>query len=163
MFLLLFSLGYNTRLPFINRTLRQIPMFKIWIIVYIWMGSTTLLLYSIEEIPINWGFIVAHTCFFLALALLFDLNDRKTDAVELKTIPQILGLKSTKVMAFGLLILFDLILFQEINLLEKEIFYLFNFYFAGCILISGKENSSYYTKILFDSSLIIIGVMYWMF
>ncbi len=98
------TLFYMMPLPFVkNRYLsvRQLPGFKIYSIAVSWGGMVVLFpLVSVSH-PIGASellFFVHQVLFVFVLTLPFDIRDVNFDAATLKTLPQKIGVKNTKVL-----------------------------------------------------------------
>ena len=100
-------------------SLRKIPGFKIFCISISWSGLVVL--FPLVEGNIEIGvrevlFFLQQFLFVLILTLPFDLRDVSFDEEELKTIPQVLGVRKTKILGVVLGIIFCSIswmLFEE--------------------------------------------------
>lgn len=94
--------------------LRQIPFLKIFLIAFIWSTSTILLpiiqtnhLYDTKDVILM---IVERFLFVFAITIPFDIRDIMDDKqVGLKTIPVIIGVKKSLLIANSLVILFIII------------------------------------------------------
>lgn len=87
--------------PFLNRfqNLRSITGLKILIIAFVWTGFTVLLPGMSGELEYDhtfWLESIQRIFVVIILTLPFDLRDLRTDAEEIKTIPQMIGIKNTK-------------------------------------------------------------------
>lgn len=96
--------------PFLNRfqNLRSITGLKILIIAFVWTGFTVLLPGLSEELIYDhtlWLESIQRFFVVIILTLPFDLRDLRTDAEEIKTIPQMIGIKNTKYLSTVLVIL----------------------------------------------------------
>ncbi|NJN28159.1 MAG: hypothetical protein HC819_20400 [Cyclobacteriaceae bacterium] len=84
--------------------LRFIPVLKIFLIAYVWAALASLLPGVIARQPLCSTFyvysFVSHFSFILAITLPFDIRDYKADQLsQLVTIPQLIGLVPTKILA----------------------------------------------------------------
>lgn len=142
-------------LPFFPNTknARNWAGLKIYIVAICWVGVTVMLPILNSEILFqNYFYIIALQRFFLIfpLILIFEIIDLKTDDPHLKTVPQQMGVKNTKILGFVLLIVFcGLGLFNgNINIQYLEL--LLNFLIAIVIAIflyfSNENCSKYYTS-----------------
>lgn len=95
-------------LPFLphKKNLRKIPTLKIFIIAAVWAGVSVYLpvVYNFTDWSLDATLLTAQR-FLLVLALIipFEIRDFNYDASTLGTLPQLLGIKKTKI--FGLLML----------------------------------------------------------
>lgn len=138
--LLIVFLGllYNSR--FLEKTIRNIPLVKVFYVGLVWGLS-----FGFLGLPkVNWEIIGFSFFFISALVLPFDIRDMKYDKVV--TFPQIIGVKNTKFLAFFLIILANLIsiLFFKIDTIVA----LALTSVVSCILIyfaSDKKSDSYFS------------------
>tara|TARA_B100000809_G_scaffold49621_3_gene44612 strand:+ start:3007 stop:3768 length:762 start_codon:yes stop_codon:yes gene_type:complete len=130
-------------------SLRKIPGFKIFCISISWSGLVVL--FPLVEANIEIGvrefmFFLQQVLFVLVLTLPFDLRDIPFDEKELKTIPQVLGVRKTKILGIGFILIFCVIscfLFQD--------FLLYNMIFIGILqifllLTSAIKQSEYFAS-----------------
>ena len=97
-----------------TKSLRNVPILKIWVIAIVWSASTVILpLVSLEKgIDCYVVLMLLQRLFFVVvLTLPFDIRDLQFDKRELQTIPQLLGVERTKKVGFLLLLLTVLIEF----------------------------------------------------
>ncbi len=105
-------LGFLTllyALPFFGeRNLRTIGGIKIYIIALIWVGVTVLLPVINSGIPVDADVILELFQIFLFVLVLlipFEIRDLKYDRAELKTLPQNIGVRGSKLIGVIFLIL----------------------------------------------------------
>ncbi len=102
------SLTILYALPFYkSRNLRSLSGIKIYIIALVWMGMTVLV--PLEFHNVGFDLKMLFQCaeiflFVIALTLPFEIRDLKFDEIELETIPQKIGIKKTKWLGTGLLL-----------------------------------------------------------
>lgn len=92
-----------------SKNFRSLSGLKAFIVALVWTGCTVLLPVKHTEMVIGFDvYLVFIQVFLFVLVLLlpFEIRDINNDAISLKTIPQLLGIKITKVMAGFLLLLF---------------------------------------------------------
>ncbi|MUP46619.1 hypothetical protein E0K83_12820 [Gramella sp. BOM4] len=96
--------------PFLGagKNLRSLPSLKIFIIAVVWAGTTVLLplvnegrIFGVEEIVD----FLQRVMFVILLTLPFEIRDLNYDQKSLETIPQILGIRSTKILGSILILL----------------------------------------------------------
>lgn len=101
------SLFYTQRMPFSKTTsLRDIPGLKIYLIAITWTVATTLLPAienSIEMIFSSLWLSLSVFLFVLAIAIPFDIRDINLDESAKRTIPQMMGISVSKILAIALL------------------------------------------------------------
>ncbi len=106
------SFCYN--LPFSNLGLRAIPFLKLFLIAFVWAGSSIGLLLVVHHSVIQYQFLFFAVFFFvIGITIPFDIRDKITDEPDLKTIPQTIGLKASKMMAIGSLLLSGILFYFE--------------------------------------------------
>ena len=93
----------------VNKNLRKRPGLKIFIVAIVW----SLLIVVLPTVNFNYVldaslliYFVQILTFVVVIILPFEIRDLKFDSIKLKTIPQLLGLKKTKQLAYLLLIFF---------------------------------------------------------
>lgn len=102
-------------LPFFGagRSLRSLTGVKIYVIAFVWSGVTVILpLLEVTDI-LQWDVLLEFLQRFLfvfALTLPFEIRDLKFDMARLNTVPQILGVRKTKII--GVLISLAIILLE---------------------------------------------------
>lgn len=139
---------------------RNFPMIKIFSIAIAWAGISVF--FPLYEA--NYQFTSAvyveffqRILFLLAITIPFDIRDVNTDATSLKTLPQQLGISSSKVL--GILFLFGFVLLE----IFKENFTYVSFLIVLIISIisglflwfSSPKRSRYYTSFWVESIPII--------
>lgn len=88
--------------------LRRVTGVKILIIASIWTGATVLLPGLSEHLVSThglWAESFQRLLIVVVLTLPFDIRDIRVDYLEIKTIPQLIGIRNTKVLSFTLLVL----------------------------------------------------------
>jgi len=108
------SFCYN--LPFSNLGLRAIPFLKLFLIAFVWAGSSVGLLLVVHHSVIQYQLLFFSVFFFvIGITIPFDIRDQITDEPDLKTIPQTIGLKSSKILAVTSLILSGSLFYLEFD------------------------------------------------
>ena len=99
--------------------LREVPRLKIYIISLIWSISTVILLAVENQVLFNWNLLAiffGRFCFVFAITIPFDVRDVDRDNKELLTIPQLIGIKKSKLLSVLILMFFELIvIWQYLN------------------------------------------------
>ena len=154
-------------LPFFPNTknARNWAGLKIYIVAICWVGVTFVLPILNSEISFQSSFYtIAMQRFLLifSLILIFEIIDLKTDDPHLKTVPQQIGVKNTKILGFGLLIVFCGLGFFNSNFNFQFLELLFNFVIAIVIAIflyfSNENRSKYYTCFWVES----VPIFWWL-
>lgn len=111
-FLGLVSFCYS--LPFSGIGLRTIPFLKLFLISFVWAGSSVGLLLMVHHELIHHKMIFTAVFLFVAgITIPFDIRDRNTDSKRLKTIPMVIGFKNSKILAVIFLLLSGLFFYFE--------------------------------------------------
>ncbi|MBO6515073.1 MAG: hypothetical protein JJ975_00800 [Bacteroidia bacterium] len=95
-------------IPLGNKSLREISYAKTHAIALTWtlvIVVFPLINENVCSTKLFLSFVPAHYLYFLAVAVVFDINDLKVDPLSQRTIPQIVGTKYTKKVACALLLL----------------------------------------------------------
>jgi hypothetical protein len=168
---LLFTILYT--LPFFpnSKNARNWAGIKIYIVATCWVGVTVILpvINFGSEIPSNfYTLAVKRFLLIFILILIFEIIDLKTDDPHLKTVPQQIGVKNTKILGFVLLLVFFGLQFINFNSnrIEKfpflEIQLLLNFVIAIIIALflyfANENRSKYYTSFWVES----IPIFWWL-
>ena len=103
--LALLTLWYIFPLPLGFRTLkplRKLPFLKIFLIAYVWAGSTYVMP-LFQEVPLNSDFalgFIERFLFLFSITIPFDIKDYEDDKrLKLSTIPNVYGIKTAKITA----------------------------------------------------------------
>jgi len=141
--------------PFQKYSLRNIPYLKIFLIAFSWAGITVLLpLIQNFIIPRDIDYIVfiQRFLFVLFITIPFDIRDLDYDTSKLRTLPQQLGIKKTKIASTLLIILFVLLELikptDEQSLISKISIAFLSFLF---VLKATKNQSKYYSTLFVES------------
>ena len=152
--------------PFQKYSLRNIPYLKLFLIAFSWAGITVLLpLIQNFIIPRDIDYIVfiQRFLFVIFITVPFDIRDLDYDASKLKTLPQQLGVKKTKIVSTLLIILFVLLELikstDEQSLISKISIAFLSFLFV----IKATKNQSKYYSTLFVESLPITWYYFYIF
>lgn len=131
------------------KKLREIPIIKIVTVAFIWDLNTCFVIIH-NQIPSKdmcW-ILVSKLLFFVAIMILFEIVDLKFDSKKLKTIPQLLGVKNAKCVAFVLFAIQFLIMYF-LNFSVQNVF----LSIVSCLfLYTVTENSTdYLTRFWLES------------
>lgn len=108
------SFCYN--LPFSNLGLRAIPFLKLFLIAFVWAGSSIGLLLIVHHSLILYQLLFFAVFFFVVgITIPFDIRDALTDEKNLKTIPQVIGINSSKILSILSLTISGILFFLEFN------------------------------------------------
>ena len=154
---MLFVLCLTYVIPF-NRSsinIRNCSKIKIFIVAFCWAGATILMPFSenisVDLIDVIWQFI-QRFIFIIVYTLPFEIRDLEYDSINLKTIPQVIGINNTKILAYFLLIIFCIMGFfiesNESKFLFSDI--IIAFITAIFIFNTKIDQSRYYTSFLIE-------------
>jgi len=160
---LIFAITALYTLPFFpnKKNARNWAGVKIYIVALCWVGATLVLPFIDAEIPFTGNFLIK--CFqrfvlVFVLILVFEIIDLANDDPHLKTVPQTIGVKRTKILGFSLLIPFWILgiltfTFHDlvINLIMVITLMLF-------ILFANPNRSKYYTSFWVES----VPIFWWL-
>jgi len=146
-----------------GRNLRELPFLKIHLISSIWVITISIFpLLNEQNFEMNnWIFGSVHYAYFLAVCIPFDIRDLRNDSSEQKTIPQILGLQSAKMIAMLLLVCFIVIsmTFRQ-ELATKNFFLIAVIFQLLLVYFTNKQSSDFYFGILIDGAILLLGLSY---
>jgi hypothetical protein len=151
-------------LPFFpnKQNARNWAGFKIYIVALCWVGVTVFLPLINAGLPINTGvFLVAVQRFIVVfvLILIFEIIDLQNDDPHLKTVPQQIGVKQTKILGYFLLVIFCLL--QLVTNTTDRSSLIFEVVIASVITLflkfSNEKQSNYYTSFWVES----IPILWW--
>lgn len=118
-FLYLFVLGFVSfcySLPFSGLGLRTIPFLKLFLIAFVWAGSSIGLLLIVHHSLIKYQLLFFSVFFFvIGITIPFDIRDKLTDHTELRTIPQVIGVGASKIFSVFSLVLSGILFYLEFN------------------------------------------------
>lgn len=145
--------GYN---------MRGIPFLKIHLIAFTWslLVSVFSLLNAELDLPVVSVFF-AHYLYVLAVTIPFDIRDLKYDAPEMKTLPQILGVNGSKLVAVAALVGYVFLaqsFFPELSL--KYSFWIVMSITVVLIINTKETSSDWYCAGLIDGSIGLLGLVY---
>jgi hypothetical protein len=130
---------------------RNFPGIKIFSIAIAWAGITVL--FPLFEVGMGLNstiFIefIQRIFILIAITIPFDIRDLKSDSKSLKTLPQILSVKKTKILGFGLLLIFILLIFLKENYSNNAILItvIIAVVTAAFVWFSSEEKTRYYAS-----------------
>ncbi|MEO7976263.1 hypothetical protein [Flavobacterium sp.] len=159
----IFAITALYTLPFFpnRKNARNWAGVKIYIVALCWVGATLVLPYINAEIPFTANFFIKCIQRFIlvfVLILVFEILDLANDDPHLKTVPQTIGVKRTKILGFSLLVPFWIVgiwtfSFHEliINLIMVVMLMLFIFF-------ANPSRSKYYTSFWVES----VPILWWL-
>lgn len=148
-----------------KRNLRSFYGAKMYTIAMVWAG-VTVILPSIDgslELGVDvWITFVQRFLFIIVITLPFDIRDLNYDREEINTIPKSLGIKYTKLLGVGLLVVFFILEFFKDQLLYKNMFSmcLISALSAIFLLASSDKQYRYYASFFVEGlPMIWFGVL----
>jgi hypothetical protein len=156
-------------LPFFPNTknARNWAGLKIYIVAICWVGVTVMMPILNSGISFqNSFYIIALQRFFLifSLILIFEIIDLKTDDPHLKTVPQQIGVKNTKILGFFLIIVFCVLGFfigkskSNIQILGLLLNFVIAIVIALFLFFANEIRSKYYTSFWVES----VPIFWWL-
>ena len=151
-------------IPFLphKKNLRRIPTLKVFIIAAVWAGVTVYLpAISADRLDFSVSILfVQRVLLVLALMIPFEIRDLTYDALALNTLPQVLGIKKTKLLGLVLLVGF---VFLEFFYPKNQtgitvITCILGLITAFSILKATTHQSSYYASFFVEG----IPVLWWL-
>lgn len=145
-----------------RKSLREVQYLKIHLISAIWCLLLITFPFVNEGITDNLTtLLLLHYCYILAVAIPFDIRDLKYDPKSQKTIPQIIGVRGSKILGVVLLIVFAI----GIPLIFSEFRWNVLFYLAVLIQIillcfTNPNSKDWYCAGFIDGSIAILGLSY---
>ncbi|WP_129365152.1 hypothetical protein [Lutibacter sp. HS1-25] len=135
----------------IEVSFRNFPSIKIFSIAISWAAICVLFALDEANIALDknvWIEFVQRFFILIAITLPFDIRDVNYDSKKLKTLPHVLGVKTSKQFGLILLIIFVLLTFFKENYLISEVYInIIVSIITGCFLwFSSAEKSRYYTS-----------------
>lgn len=152
-------------LPFFpnRKNARNWAGIKIYIVALCWVGVTLVLPLLNANIPITSDFYlkcIQRFILIFVLILVFEILDLKNDDPHLKTVPQQIGVKRTKILGLLLLIPFYFLEFLKSNFDENQL--IINLILVGIIslflLFANEKRSKYYTSFWVES----VPIVWWL-
>ena len=159
---LLVTLLYT--LPFFpnRKNARNWAGIKIYMVALCWVGVTVILPILNAEITITRDFYLKCLQRFIlvfVLILIFEIIDLKYDDPHLKTVPQQIGVKRTKILGLFLLIVFYVSEFLKSNFDVNQLFinFILLLFTSLFIVFASEKRSKYYTSFWAES----IPILWW--
>ena len=157
---LLLSVMYAVKIKDVN--LRDVPYLKMHLISIVWCKALLFpIILNQDYTYSNFTFILGHYFFFIALCIPFDIRDLHYDNKRLKTLPQIMGVKNSKIISLLSIILFICFSLYAYPNLFINVFYWFAILITLIILSFAKEKrNAFYYSVFVDGLILIIGLSY---
>ncbi|MFT5889934.1 MAG: hypothetical protein ACI9Y7_000022 [Dokdonia sp.] len=149
-----------------KRNLRSFYGAKMYTISFVWAGVTVILpvLDSMRELQMDvWVSFVQRFLFIVVITLPFDIRDLNYDREDINTIPKSLGIKYTKFLGVGLLMVFFILEFFKDEIQYKNVFALcvVGMFLAIFLMASSGKQYKYYASFFVEGLPIIWwGLLY---
>ncbi len=159
---IMISLFYVIKIK--GRSLRELPYVKIHSIALTWtlvIVSFPILNENIYDLDILLIFIPANYIYFVAVAIPFDIRDLKHDSLTQRTIPQVVGIRNSKLISILLLISTALgigIVFP--NILKTLTFVIALSTQITLIVFTTVNRQEIYYSLLIDGAIALLGISY---
>src|SRR5690606_36302212 len=161
-FLYAITFLYNKILYVKHKNLRNVSGLKVYIIALVWAGVTLVLPILNNHVPLDTNVVVTGFQRFVFVTVLmfpFKIRDLNYDSLKLATIPQQIGIKTTKMVGVLLHMLFFLLEFLKPQLnVEHTVSLLITMFVTLMFLIFANRNQGRYY-----SSFCVEGIpIYWL-
>lgn len=152
----------------IEVSFRNFPAIKILSIAISWAGISVLFpLFEAGYSFTNAVYLefLQRILFVIAITIPFDIRDLRTDSKALKTLPQLVGIKMSKYIGFGLLSIFIGIDFFKQATSKPELITTISIAVISAIfmMFSSENKSRYYTSFWVESIPIIWFILIYLF
>jgi hypothetical protein len=149
--------------PIKGRNMREFAHLKIHLIAICWSG--VLILFPVMNEGANqeshYWIALAHYAYIIGVTIPFDIRDLKFDASSQQTIPQVVGVWSSKAIALTLLIIFaGLMIWQNEPLGYNPLFFLAVFVQMLLILFMNERRGDLYCAGGIDGAIALLGLSY---
>jgi hypothetical protein len=157
---LLLSVMYALKIK--GKSLRDLPYLKMHLIAIVWCKALLFpVLLNNDYESTNLLFILIHYFLFIALCIPFDIRDLNYDDVSLKTVPQLFGIKNSKlisIIAFLVFVISSIVL--KPDLIGYNVYILS--IIIGFIILSfaSEKRKTFYYSILIDGIILLLGFSY---
>jgi len=152
-------------LPFFpnRKNARNWAGIKIYIVALCWVGVTLVLPLLNAGIPLTSDFYlkcVQRFILIFVLILIFEIIDLKNDDPHLKTVPQQIGVKRTKILGLLLLLPFYFMEFLKINFDKNQLIVnlILVVVISLLLLFANEKRSKYYTSFWVES----VPIVWWL-
>ena len=134
-----------------DRNFRNFTGIKIYIVALCWAGVTILLPLMDAEVGLTTAILLKFVQRFILviiLILIFEIIDLRSDAAELQTVPQKIGVGRTKFLGLGLLVLFYLLEFFQHSFVSQQLVINFILIVVTALftIFANPNRSKYYTS-----------------
>jgi hypothetical protein len=137
---------------------------KIYIVSFCWVGVTVVLplLNASVALTANIGILsIQRFILIFVLILIFEIIDLRHDNPNLRTVPQQIGVKNTKILGCFLLVIFCVLSLFSYNNLVLPLSFIFEIVIANVtalfLVFANENHSKYYTSFWVES----IPIVWW--
>lgn len=146
--------------PVFGRNIREVPGIKSIVIAFVWV-LVLFLLPVINEDQLTQKILpelIAYFFFFVALTIPFDIRDLKYDNPKQKTLPQVLGTETSKILATFLILAFTLsLIILKVQYFWNPLFLLASLLAIILILGTNQTRKEGYFALI-DCVMILVGL-----
>lgn len=149
-----------------SRNLRSLGGLKIFMVAIVWAGATVCLPVIEAKVVFSWDVgieTIQRLLLVLVLLVPFEIRDLKYDSLELKTLPQRLGILRAKYFGISLAILFFLLTFLKDELSWFEILGKggLELSLIAILLVTNEKQSKYFSSFWVEGLPILwMGALY---
>jgi hypothetical protein len=159
----IFAITALYTLPFFpnRKNARNWAGVKIYIVALCWVGATLVLPIINSEIPFTANFFIKCIQRFVlvfVLILVFEIIDLANDDPHLKTVPQTIGVKRTKILGFLLLIPFWIVGILTFTFHELLVNLIMVVMLMAFMFFANPSRSKYYTSFWVES----VPILWWL-
>ncbi len=154
--------------PFLPSTknLRSLGGLKIYIVAIVWAGFTVLLPVFDAQMPINWDFWVLflqRMVLVLVLIIPFEIRDLQWDDKDLRTLPQVLGVRRARNLGIVLSVVFFILTFlkDEIHQVEVILRLTLTVVLIFVLIANEKMKSRYFVSFWVEAIPVFWFGMFW--
>jgi hypothetical protein len=146
-----------------GNALRDFPYIKIHLIALTWVSIVAVWPLVREERPIldHLDLLIALYCIMIAITIPFDIRDLSYDNHKKKTTPQLIGVRSSIIVAAALLVFGYTLLALNEQIFLKNVFYYISFIgFFLLIIRAKKDRKEMYFSGWMDGWIIFLGLLF---
>ncbi|WP_418502178.1 hypothetical protein [Flagellimonas sp.] len=148
------------------KNLRSLGGLKIYIVAFVWAGFTVLLPVLDVQMPIGWDFWVLflqRVLLVLVLIIPFEIRDMQWDDKDLRTLPQVLGVRRTQNLGIVLAVVFFLLTFlkDEVHQVEIVLRLALTLVLIFVLIANKKMTSRYFVSFWVEAIPVFWFGMFW--
>lgn len=146
-----------------KKNIRELPYIKIHSIALTW--TTVIVAFPLmNENMLDWKMtmliIPAHYIYFLAIAIPFDIRDLKYDTPTQRTIPQVIGVKTAKLVSVIFLIITAIMLISNFSYQINPLFVIAILTQILFVLFATEKRQEFYYSVFLDGAIALLGISY---